>query len=214
MATAQSVIDATMVRFMDPDKTTWTDAQLLTICQKAVDYLQQVLINRNDISATKSGTITLADGTETYAFADNGMSDFIAMYRGSKLNESGVWIDDNFLLPCRETERVNYAHAGEAEPEKYYLTGTHIGVLPIPDIAYTLSCKYFYKQPALALDSTMPFGGVFDLAIGAFIDSMAAAMNEMDISNITQLYNELESQALGISGMRTPIKPVMNNRRS
>jgi hypothetical protein len=213
VATVQSVIDATMVRFMDPDKTTWTDAQLLTICQKAVDYLQQVLTNRNDEMATKAAHLHTEDGTEAYTWASLSITDFVAMYRGPKHDQTGVWIDDAFLTPCRYTERVAYADTDESEPEKYYITDTGIGFLPIPDTAYQVDFMYFYKQPTLALGTTMPFNGIFDLAIGAFIDSMAAAMNEMDISNITQLYKELEAQALGISSMRTPIKPAMRNRR-
>jgi len=213
VATVQNALDATMVRYMDPDKTTWADTELLSICQKSVDYIQQILINRKDITATKLGTITLVDGTETYLFSANTMTDFIAMWPGSKLNETGVWISDNFLTPCRRTERVSYVNSDESEPQKYYLTDTAVGVLPVPDTAYTLSCLYFFKQPTLALGTTMPFNGVFDLAIGAFIDSMAAARNEQDISNITQLYNELEAQAIGVTSARTPIRPVMRNRR-
>ena len=215
MATVQSILDATMVRYMDPDKTTWADAELLSICQKAVDYIQQLLINRGDPMATKTTTVPTVDGTEAYAFSSMtpAITDFVAMYGGSKLTTTGVWITDSFLIPCRYDDRVAYANASEGEPTKYYLTATSIGFLPVPDTAYTVTYMYYYKQPTLALGTTMPFNGVFDLAIGTFIDSMAAARNEQDISNITQLYNELESQALGVMSRITPIRPVMRNRR-
>ena len=213
MATVQNLLDACMVRYQDPDKTDWGDTELLAYCQDAVEYIHQLLINRNDISVTKSGTITTADGTGTYALADNEMSDFVAMYRGAKERESGVWIDDNFLFPVRQTESVHYDSDNKGKPLYYYLTSTHIGFLPVPDDKYTVSLLYFPKQDALLLDSTMPFNDVFNVAIKKFIDSMASARAEQDISSITQFYNELERQALGVTSARTPIKPRMVNRR-
>lgn len=215
MATVQNILDATMVRYMDPDKTTWADAELLSICQKAVDYIQQLLINRGDVTATKTTTLSIVDGTEAYAFASMtpAITDFVGMYQGSKLSTTGVWISDSFLTPCRYEDRVAYTSTDESEPVKYYITSTGLGFLPVPDTTYTVTYMYYFKQPTLALGTTMPFNGVFDLAIGTFIDSMAAARNEQDISNITQLYNELESQALGVTSRRTPIRPVMRNRR-
>lgn len=213
MATVQNILDATMVRYMDPDKTTWSDAELLTIVQKAVDYIQQILINRGDVMATKTTHLHTADGTETYTWASLSITDFVAMYQGSKLDTTGVWISDSFLSPCRYEDKVAYVSASEGEPIKYYITDTLIGFLPVPDAIYQVDFMYFYKQPALALGTTMPFNGVFDLAISTFVDAMAAARNEQDISNITQLYNELESKALGVVSKRTPIRPAMRNRR-
>lgn len=215
MATVQNILDATMVRYMDPDKTTWADAELLSICQKGVDYIQQILINRGDPFATKTATLSITDGTEAYTFSamTPAITDFVGMYQGSKLDTTGVWISDSFLDPCRYDYRVAYANSSEGEPVKYYLTSTSIGFLPVPDTTYTVTFMYFYKQSTLALGTAMPFGGIFDLAIGTFIDAMAAARNEQDISNITQLYNELEAQAIGVMSRRTPIRPVMRNRR-
>ena len=213
MATVQSVIDATKARFADPDETTWADAELLAYCQKGVEYIQQTLINRNDITATKSNHLHTVDGTETYTLASLSITDFVGMYRGSKLDTTGVWIDDAFLTPCRYTERVAYVDTDESEPEKYYLTDTAIGLLPVPDTVYQVDFLYFFKQPTLAVGSSMPFNDAFNIAIGEFIDGMAFARNEQDISGVMQLYNELESKALGVVAMRTPIKPAMRMRR-
>lgn len=213
MATAQTVIDGTLVRQQDASKTLWTDAELLIYANKAVDYLAQLLINRNDIYGTKAGSITTVDGTETYTLADNSMTDFVAMYQGAKASESGMWIDDSFLSPCRITERVSYTDSSEGEPEKYYITATSIGLLPVPDAVYTVSLLYFYKPTTLLVGTSMPYNDVFNGAIGAFIDSMAAARAEQDISNITQLYNELEKQALGVIRNRNAVRPRMVLRR-
>jgi hypothetical protein len=214
MAKVGSILNSTMVRYMDPDKTTWSDAELLSMLQRGVDYIQQLLISRNDITGTKSGTITLLDGVGTYSLATNGMSDFVAMYRGERSDESGVWIDDKFLLPCRQTEAVNYSGDEETEPDLYYITSTSLGVLPIPDTSYSLVCLYFYKQPPLVRESDMPYNDVFNMAIATFVDAMASARNEQDVSVLTQLYNELESSALIVSRSRTPIVPTIRYRKS
>jgi hypothetical protein len=200
---------------MDPDKTTWADTELLTIVQKAVDYIQQILINRGDVTATKTTHFHTVDGTEAYAFSgmETPVTDFIAMYQGSKIDTTGMWISDSFLTPCRYEDRVAYVSAGESEPEKYYITSTGFGMLPVPDTAYQVDFMYYYKQPALLVGTSMPFNDVCNLAIGTFVDAMAAARNEQDISNITQLYNELELKAIGVISKRTPIRPVMRNRR-
>lgn len=215
MATIQNVIDASIARYQDPDKTLWTDAELLAYGNKAVAYINQLLVQRNDHLGLKAATITTAEGTENYDLP----SDFLAMYPGAKLQESGMWIDDNFLFPVRETERVGYdlTSDGYDEPLYYYMTATQFGLLPIPDGIYTVNYRYFYTITALALypsASTMPWGGVFDEAISTFITSLANARGEMDVSMMTQLYDELEQSALKVLNVRTPIRPRMRLRKS
>ena len=210
MATLQNVLDASIARYIDPDKTTWADAELTAYANKAQDYLNQILIRRNDPMAIKSATFSLVDGTETYSLP----SDFIAMWPGPKPpTQTGIWIVDNFLQPVRETERINYVDADEAEPLYYYITTTTCGFLPVPDTSYTATYRYFYTPAALAVSSTMPWGGVFNEAISMFITNMANARIQQDVSMAMDLYNELERQALGVLSVRTPIRPRLVNRR-
>lgn len=210
MATVQNVIDASIARYIDPDKTTWADTELLAYTQKAYDYTNQQLILRNDPIALSSFTVSITDGTELYPFPD---SLFLAMYGGAKVGESGVWITDKFLIPCRETERVSYANSGEAEPDKYYLTNDYIGFLPVPDTSYTVTCRYFARPSTLTVSSVMPYNNLFNEAISAFVTSMANARLQQDISGITDLYNELEKKALGVASVRNQVRPKMRNRQ-
>lgn len=214
MATAQTVIDNSIVRRMDPDETTWTDAGLLVYLNKGYDYVHQLLITRRDELALKTASsFNITDGTETYSITDNIGSDFLAMYEGAKLDETGVWITDTFLDPCRETERVNYYNSDESEPVKYYLTGTTIGFLPVPDTTYAVTCKYYFQRSALTLTSTMPYTSLFDEALSTFMSNMALMEKGYDTNGIIGIYNELEKQALTIAGKRTPIKPRLRNRK-
>lgn len=210
MATIQDVIDASIARYQDPDETLWPDAELLAYANKAVAYLNQLLIQRNDPIGLSSIAFTTADGTDTYALP----SGFIAMYRGKSSDQSGMWIDDNFLWPVRETEKVNYSDDEGGEPKYYYIIERYIGLLPVPDDAYQVNYRYFATQNALKLStpSTMPWGGVFDEAISMFMTSLANARGEMDVSMITQVYAELERSALSVISLRTPIRVRMNPR--
>lgn len=215
----QTLLDSTIARYIDPDKTTWLDTELLSYVQAGVDYINQLLVNRNDIYGTKSGTIALADGTATVTFGECSMTDFMAMYKGSRPEESGVWIEDldanlHFLEATRETDVVNYGSAADDEnlPEKYYVTSTGFGFLPIPDDVYTVSCLYFCKQATLSVGSSMPFNDMFNEAIKAFVTSMAAARTERDIVAMMALYNELEKQALVVCSGRNPVKLKIRNR--
>lgn len=210
MATIQNVIDSSIARYQDPDKTLWADAELLAYANKAVAYLNQLLIQRNDPIGLSSIAITTSDGTETYALP----SGFIAMYPGKSSDQSGMWIDDNFLWPVRETEKVNYSDDEGGEPKYYYIIDGYIGLLPVPDDEYQVNYRYFATQNALELStpSTMPWGGVFDEAISMFMTSLANARGEMDVSMITQVYAELERSALSVVSLRTPIRVRMNPR--
>jgi hypothetical protein len=216
MSTVQNVLDGSIARYIDPDKTTWVDAELLAYVQKGVNYINQLLINRNDISATKSGTISITSGNETVSFTACTMTDFVAMYKGNKLDNTGVWINNSFLDPCREPERSDYMDDDGTmqteQPAKYYVGSSYLGFLPVPDDSYTVDCLYFYKQSALTVGSSMPFNDVFNEAISAFVTSMAAARTERDIAAMTALYNELETQALAVTNARNAIRPKMVNR--
>lgn len=210
MATIQDVIDASIARYQDPDETLWPDAELLAYANKAVSYLNQLLIQRNDPLGLSSDTITTVDGTETYDLP----SGFIAMYRGKGCDQSGMWLDSTFLWPVRETEKANYYDADEGEPKYYYIIDGYIGLLPVPDDEYTINYRYFAAQDVLELStpSTMPWGSVFDEAISMFMTSLANARGEMDVSMITQVYAELERSALAVVSARTPVCLRMNPR--
>lgn len=210
MATIQNVIDSSIARYQDPDKTLWADTELLAYANKAVSYLNQLLIQRNDPLGLSGTVITTANGTETYALP----SGFIAMYRGKSSEQSGMWIDDNFLWPVRETEKVNYYDDDGGEPKYYYIIDGYIGLLPVPDDEYTVNYRYFSTQDALELStpSTMPWGGVFDEAVSMFITSLANTRGEMDVSMLTQIYAELERSAMAVVAARTPMRVSMNPR--
>jgi hypothetical protein len=218
MSTVQTLLNTTIARYIDPDKTTWADAELLAYVQMAVNYINQLLINRNDVFAAKQGTITTVAAAETVTFVTCTMTDFMAMYKGNKHDNTGVWINNSFLEPCRELERSDYMDSDgtmqTGQPAKYYVGDSYIGFLPVPNDVYSVKCMYFYTPTALALGTTMPFNGVFDLAISAYVTSMAAARSERDISAMTALYNELEAQALAVTNARNAIRPKMVNRRS
>jgi hypothetical protein len=217
MATAQTVIDASIARYMDTAKTLWADVELLAYINKGVDYINQILIGRANPLATKSVSITLVDGTETYLFASNSMTDFLAVYEGTRIENSGVSIADSRLGPMKEADRTDFinddATIDEDEPTNFYVGSTYIGFLPIPDTTYTATVWYYYQPTALALGTTMPWSGIFNEALSSFATNMALIRAEYNSTPLLEVYNELESKAILVATKRTATRIRMRNGR-
>ena len=208
MATAQTIIDNSLARQMDSYETQWSDAELLAWLNKGVNYLHQILINNQiDWAVTdKSAAVSTVDGTELYDLE----TDFWGMVEGdSAKGETGVWLDKTtsyaFLTPCDQRESVKHTGADEGEPTQYYLTGTQIGLLSVPDDVYTLYYRYYTSPVTLALATSMPYSDLFNEPLSSFMSSRALTRNGMMASGEMAIYNELESQALAIARRRTPI---------
>ena len=217
MATAQTIIDNSLARQMDPHETQWSDTELLAWLNKGVNYLHQVLINNQiDWAVTDTAAaVTTVDGTELYDLE----SDFWGMVEGdSAKQESGVWLDKTttyaFLTPCDQRESVKFTGADESEPTQFYLTATQIGLLPVPDDAYTLNYRYYTSPATLLLATDMPYSGLFNEPLSSFMSSRALTRNGMMTSGEMAIYNELESQALAIARRRTPIPNRIKVRKS
>ena len=76
--TAQSAIDNSLLRAMDPDKTRYTDAQALIFLNKAYDYIQKLLIKNGSNINTVTATISLEAETGEYLLSEY-LPDFWAM---------------------------------------------------------------------------------------------------------------------------------------
>jgi hypothetical protein len=217
MATIQGVIDSSIARYMDAAKTLWSDVELLANANKAVDYINQLLISRSNPLSIKSGSVALIDGTETYTFAGAGMSDFLAVYEGTKIDNSGVSIIDSRLESMKESDRTDFINddgtMDEQEPTNFYIGTTYIGFLPVPDTAYTATVWYYFQPVALILTTEMPWSGIFNEAISSFMTNMALVRAEYNSTPLLEVYNELESKAMLVATKRTATRIRMRNGR-
>lgn len=205
--TAQSVIDNSLSRAKDSDKTQWADTELLKFLNKAYDYTQKLLIRIQSELVITTGTVTMSALAQEYTL-DGDLDDFWAMAH------HGVYFDGqgDFLVPVPYEDKVRSAGSTtDSAPSSYYLTSTKIGVLDIPTAtstaAYsTLSCRYFKKNSSLSLTTPMPYKNVFNEPMSAFMDNVAIVKTEEAKGEIyAALYNTLEETTLMIAASRNPI---------
>jgi len=204
--TAQIVIDDSIARAKDPDKTQWADSELLKFLNKTYVYTNTLLIRLKSELSKTSAPVTMVASTQEYSLATN-LPDFYAMAdRGVYFAASGVP-----LTPVTVEDKVRCAGATTATmPSGYYVTDSSIGVIDIPTsasvIAYpTLTCKYYKKATPLSLASIMPYKNIFNEPMSAFMDHLAMVRVEDLAEEFTAIYNALEESVLEIVKNRTAI---------
>ena len=215
MATAQAIIDATQARYKDPGKTQWGDSELLGYINAAIDYIHKLLIGNRSEMALKYPdiAITTTAGTEAYGLPP----DFWAIYEGERSERTGVHLVNGtgfaWLSECSPGDSVEMTGASTGQPSRYYITADKIGLLPVPDAAYTIRPRYYFQSPAVALAGSMPWNGLFNEAIKSFTSSRALARNGMVVAGELEIYNELERQAMAIIVKREGRRPKIKVRR-
>lgn len=211
MADAQTTINNSLARLKDPDKTTWTDADLLKLLNHGIAYIQQKLILWRSPLAVTTSHVEAEDGEETYTLASYTITDFYAVYEDKIKGDTGVWYTDTssytFLTPTDQQESIEYTNAAEGPPEKYYLNDTQIGFLPVPDTDYTIYIRYYRAHTDLAVGGTMPYNGIFNEALSVFMSSMAFTLAEFAVGDMVALYNDLEATAMSIVALRSAKRP-------
>ena len=198
--TAQTLIDNSLARQKDPDKTQWTDTGLLNYVNKAVSYIHMKLIQMNSELAVSSDTITIVALTQEYDLSDN-LDNFWKMKR------NGVY----FTTPLMEISLEDAKRAGstttDEAPTAYYLTASKIGLVHTPTAtavtaAPTLNCRYFAKETTLTLTSNMPYKNLFNEPISVFASSLALFKTEASSAEYLSVYNALEESTMEIANKR------------
>ncbi len=204
MTTVQAVIDGSMARAMDEDKTQWDDDQALIFLNKSGDYIQKLLIRLQNDLAVVSETITLA-ATQEYSLANN-LPGFWSMVDG------GVYFPGELPLTPITVEDAHRegSTTTDTAPTMYYLTSTSLGLANIPTATAVatyseLKCRYYEKFASLALEDDMPYSDLFNEPMSAFMDHVAVLKIQGQTAEFTALYNALEESALEIVKRRTPL---------
>lgn len=222
----------TEVQFDLRDKLTnsrFETSEILAYFNRCYEMIFMLLVGMNsELAATGSGTITLVDGTETYALASNTMGDFWVPYKLYTQNRQGqdtyaIYLTDassgihDTLPMIPYEERFEYLQGGtasEAQPQGFYLFGDYIGFLPVPDAAYTCTiAKYFPNFVGLSVNESCPFRNIFNQDILHGIQMFAN--NRNDKSNLaieTQLMDYFRERAMKIMGMRMEEKSKFSPR--
>jgi len=210
--TAQTIVDNSVSRRKDVDKTNWGDSELLAYLNKAIDNIAMMLIYLESELAITEATVTLVATTQEYTLA-TVLADFWAMSR------EGVYFStvETPLTPVIYGAKIrNETTATDTYPTSFYITGTKIGVIPIPSstavalgsgAGASLLCRYFKKPTVLTLASTMPYKNVFNESASLFMDSIAALRDDMNMAAYQQARATLENLVLKVVKYRNPIGP-------
>ena len=155
----------------------WVAAEFTVYLNKCFESIWYKLVEQeSELLTIATGTITTVAGTETYSLASNTMGDFWAPRSvdfDDPPDEKRYWIRISTYDPmvmCNESYRLPYAMAEEdsettmrERPTFFYIQGDNIGLLPIPDAAYTVTLAYFanYVPPT----TNMPWRNLFNQQI-------------------------------------------------
>jgi hypothetical protein len=202
--TAQTVVDNSIARIKDPDKTRWSDATMLIPLNKACAYTNILLIRLKSDLAKTTSTIAMVASTQEYSLSTY-LPDFYAM------SDRGVYYATvgTPLTPVTVEDKIRCAGATTASmPGCYYVTDSDVGLIDIPNAtsvaAYpTLTCKYYKKSAPLALGDTMPYKNIFNEPISTFMDHMIMVSAEALSEEYTAIYNTLEESVIDIVKNRT-----------
>lgn len=196
MATAQQVIDASLVRYKDVEEDAFDDTELLVYLNKGVAHAHNILVRHGSELAATTGTVAGQTSTQEYALESN----FLAMVK------DGVWTTGaNPMTPISYADKVVIG-TGTGTPTRYYLTAANIGFTPIPSTTMTIYIYYYTTPTTLLVGTTMPYGGRFNDALSMFMTSMAFSRDELDTSVINEMHNMLERAVLDVVDRRIPVK--------
>jgi hypothetical protein len=196
--TAQTVIDNSIARMKDPNDTQWTDAVLLNEINRAVDYVHRILTNLNSPLAISSGTITMVAATQTYDLNGN-LDNFWRMTHKGVYFSTG---DPLTPITLEDAQRAGSTATDDA-PTAYYISGTQLGVVPVPSATSvssypTLTCRYFAQPTTLALTDNMPYKNLFNEPVSAFMSSIAMFKTDTPQAEYLAVYNALEGATVEI----------------
>lgn len=182
----------------DLDVKNWTDEELLTYFNYWNEHLYKLLvIDRSELVRTGSGTIAGLANTEVYALSGEGITDLWVPYR--------VWEYGKTPLTLgAEQDRMEYEQANgvaiSGEPEKYYLEGGTIGILPAPAVNTTFRIKYWpIFSPAYSEDQDIPYLAIFARTLEEGVVMLAknrGRRNATIETSLMQLHQDIESKIM------------------
>lgn len=175
-------------------------------------YNKVLLPDESDLIRSSEVTVSTVDGTETYALSgfSTDSTDLVSVHRMFVEDSSGVYYRP--LDICDETDRYDYLlgnstarAAAESRPTKYYLSGSNIGLLPVPDAIYTVHMTYYPNWSPLASTATnMPLRNIFNPALREAVIFTAKNRDLQPSQLHFELQRMFEQMALENISMRRP----------
>lgn len=181
MGTVETHADRARAKIRDDNDDLFTDAKRLAMMDDICEDIYTVLchVESNLIYGVSSIT-TVADTMEyTPTFAPH--NGFL---------KNGVWVDGEttYMYQVTEADKVKFDYDNTtAQPVAYYHTeggDDKVGLLWVPDDAYTVHVHYYKPRTALATYATdnLPFKGIFNQYIQRKLIIEMLEIYEHDIS--------------------------------
>lgn len=192
--------------------------ELFVYLNKCLEMIYMILTADNsELITTGSGTITTVDGTEAYDLSANSMGDFWAPAKINGGMYDGEW--EIYVVDSSSTvyspmemvpygERFHYLQSGtaaESRPTQFYLNAGNIGLLPVPDAAYTLTIPRYIPNftPLSATSDNMPHYNLFNQQIVEGIKMIAKQRNNTPAAYESVMMDMFQARALEIANLRT-----------
>jgi hypothetical protein len=134
-----------------------------------------------------------------------------------------IWVDTyEPMEQAEEADRYDYVNQEEAGntgarsiPDKYYLSGDNIGLLPIPDAIYTVRATYYPNfVPLSATTDSIPFKNIFNLEIVECIILLANNRNSKETALQQALLNIFTDRAKILAKKRRVLRTAISPRFS
>ena len=165
-----------------------TDSDLIILGNEALEDCRTRMIEVESNLVYGNASITTVDGTLEYSLPEGIIAPFpapvvVATVYG--LVEDGVWIEgeDWFLKEVSEEDKVHFnVDENTSQPQYYYLTEDFkMGLLPVPDDAYTVNLMYWKPVAALTTSaSTMPWKDIWNRYVAKYLEYSILKIFERD----------------------------------
>ena len=178
MGTLNTICDRARVKIRDVDGLVFTDAQLMGIVNGILEQIYQTLCQAESALVYGETSFDTVDGTMEYTPA-------VTFYG---ILDDGMWVDgeDTYLQMVSEADKIKWDYEStESQPEAYYLSeDSNIGLLWVPDAAYTIHYQYYKPLTAMSTFATdaLPWGGIWNLAIERMLIVECMEVQERDAS--------------------------------
>ena len=180
----------------DDKSLTFKDPELLDYVNLALNHIHQILIRMDSEMVRSTDTITTDDGTAYYDLP-------VGYWATAYVHVDGQ--TEPLEGPKSPSDFLKYPAAQSPGTPTMFLTDPlYIYFRPVPNAIMTIYHYYYAARALVTTASTMPWNGIFDMAVRQFVQLYALNRDEYSLETETALFTLLEKQALDIAGMRLP----------
>jgi len=199
--TAGQMIEDVRFELRDIYDKQYPDDELLQYLNNCCEMVYNLLVDAgSELIRTGNGTIFTETGIYEYPFTEHDMGDLWVPCR--------VWIAGETVLEmCEEKEQLEYEWGDgsmmEGLPEKYFIEGGSLFLLPAPNAVLDVSVKYYPNFTELPdLNAVVPFRGLFNLQLREGLKIFAKNRESLSLGIEASLMQIFQDRALAIANRR------------